>query len=186
MIVSSEKTFLKEELDHIKDVMVQNGYPESFVKKTIDNKMKRGSRAQGNQNNGTAEGERLETANIPFIDGLSQEIRRIARSVDVRCAFSMPDTTRPLYSVKDQLPLVSTTHAVYSLTCGTCKQEYIGETLRAVWVRCKEHRSVICNANDKASAVAEHVLSSKNENPHEIWRFFFTAEKSEEPWFLLK
>ena len=32
MIVSSEKTLLKQELDHIKDDMVQNGYPEIFVK----------------------------------------------------------------------------------------------------------------------------------------------------------
>ena len=30
MIVSGEKTLLKQELYHIKDIMVQNEYPETF------------------------------------------------------------------------------------------------------------------------------------------------------------
>ena len=43
MIVSSEKSLPQQESGHIKDIMVQNGYSETFVKKTIDKKMKRGS-----------------------------------------------------------------------------------------------------------------------------------------------
>ena len=34
---------------------------------------------------------RLETVSIPFIDGLSQEVRRIARTAGIRCAFSAPN-----------------------------------------------------------------------------------------------
>ena len=86
------------------------------------------------------EAMQLETTVIPFINGLSQEIRRISRTVGVRCVFSTPNLTRRLYSTKDRLPVESATHAVYYLSCKTCKEEYIGETLRAVKVRCKEHR----------------------------------------------
>ena len=82
----------------------------------------------------------LETAIIPFINGLSQEIRRIKRTADVRCILSTPNTTRMLYSAKNQLPVENVTHAVYAIRCKTC--EYVGETLRAVSVRCKEQRDM--------------------------------------------
>ena len=36
MIVSSENHYSSKNSTNIKDVMVQNGYPETFVKKTID------------------------------------------------------------------------------------------------------------------------------------------------------
>ena len=55
------------------------------------------------------------TAKISYIDGLSQEVRRIARTAGVRCALFAPSTTRPLYSVKDKLPHDLTTNAIYSI-----------------------------------------------------------------------
>ena len=66
------------------------------------------------------------TAEIPFIDGLSQEVRRIARTAGVRRAFFAPSTTRPLYSVKGKLPHDLTTNAIYSIKCKTCDEEYVG------------------------------------------------------------
>ena len=48
---------------------------------------------------------KMEIARIPYIDGLSQEIRRIARTAGVRCSFFMPNTLRSLYQAKDSLPL---------------------------------------------------------------------------------
>ena len=38
------------------------------------------------------------TAKVPFIDGLSQEVRRIARTAEVRCTFRgfTPNKTRSL------------------------------------------------------------------------------------------
>ena len=71
--------------------------------------------------------------------------------------FSTPNTTRRLFSTKDRLPVESLTHAVYSLSCKTCKEEYIGETLRAVKVRCKEHRDAMRLSHTPKSVVAEHV-----------------------------
>ena len=72
------------------------------------------------------------TVSIPFSEGLSQEVRRIARTTGVRCAFFTPNTLCSLYTSKDRLPTDSTTSAVYSVKCKTCSGEYVGETLRAL------------------------------------------------------
>ena len=97
------------------------------------------------------------TVSIPFINGLSQEVRRIARVAGVRCAFYAPKTLKSLYTAKDPLPIGSTTCAVYSVKCKTCSEEYVGETLCAVGVRRKEHSDVIRLGHGSKLAIAEHV-----------------------------
>ena len=74
------------------------------------------------------------TVSIPFVEGLSQEVRRTARTTGVRCAFFTPNTLCSLYTLKDRLPTDSITSAVYSVKCKTCSGEYVGETLRALRV----------------------------------------------------
>ena len=66
---------------------------------------------------------KTETTCNPFIDGLSQEIRRIARTVDVRCTFRTLSTLRDLYNAKDRLDGDCQTHAVYLVKCKTCRKE---------------------------------------------------------------
>ena len=73
-------------------------------------------------------------ARIPFVDGTSQEVRRIVRTAGVKCAFYMPNTTRGLYSMEDSLPPGYSTNVVYAIKYKTCDQEYVGETKRAVKV----------------------------------------------------
>ena len=41
------------------------------------------------------------------------------------------------------------THCIYSLKCGTCEYEYVGETLRAIGVRAKEHRDAVSTGDHK-------------------------------------
>ena len=108
--------------------------------------------------------QRETTGQIPFIDGLSQEVRRITRTA--RTAFFAPSTTRPLCSVKDKLPHDLTTNAIYSIKCKTCDEEYVGETLRALEVGAKKHRDAIRLGNTGKSAITQHV--HQQEEPHEI------------------
>ena len=61
----------------------------------------------------------------------------------VRCVFRCPATLGPLYAVKDRLPMKLTTHAVYSIKCKTSNAEYVGEKLRPMSVRKKEHHDAI-------------------------------------------
>ena len=91
---------------------------------------------------------------------------RIARTTGVRCAFFTPNTLCSLYTSKDRLPTDSITSAVYSVKCKTCSGEYIGETLRALRVRKKEHCDAIRLGQSSKSAIAEHV--HEQSMPHEI------------------
>ena len=105
---------------------------------------------------------------MSFIDGLSQEVRRIVREANIWCTFTAPNTLQKLHNVKDSLPLCSATHAIYSIKCKTCDEEYIGESLRSLDTRCREHRDAIWLAQCTKSAVADHVLSEEHSQPHEI------------------
>ena len=163
--VSSNEQALRKENRHIREVMRQNGYPGKVVENAI-NKQAKQSRKNSQIPSVAEVIEEMAPAKIPFIDGLSQEVRRIAREAGVRCGFFTPSTTISLYSVKDQLPRDSATHAIYAVECKTCGQEYVGETLRAVKVRCKEHCDAIRLGQTAKSAIAEHV--HQHMEPHDM------------------
>ena len=121
----------------------------------------------------------MEIARIPYVDGLSQEIRRIARTAGVQCSFFMPNLTlRSLYQAKDSLPQETTTNAVYSVTCKTCDAEYSGDTKLAIRIHEKEHRDAVRLGQCAKSAVAEHVHSSVV--PHEVdWSSLQVLDRAE-------
>ena len=107
--------------------MKQSGYPRKVVERAINRQEKKSL-------NVNVEETSMVKARIPFVDGTSQEVRRIIRTAGVKCAFYMPNTTRGLYSVKDSLPPGYSTNVVYAIKYKTCDQEYVGETKRAVKV----------------------------------------------------
>ena len=64
------------------------------------------------------------------------------------------------------MPKEKLRNVVYSVKCGTCDNEYVGETQRALGVRKKEHCDAIRLGRVERSAVAEHVPARFE--PHEI------------------
>ena len=118
------------------------------------------------------------TAKIPFINGLSQELRRISRIARVRCANFTRSTTRPLYCVINELPHDPISNAIYSINCKIRKKEYVGETLSVLQVRAKEHRDAIRLGNTEKSAMAQHVHQGKDS--HEIsWKTMSVIDRAQ-------
>ena len=72
--------------------------------------------------------------------------------------------TKQLYTVKDRLPIEQSTHLAYSIQYKICQEEYVGETMRALNVCCKDYRDTILPGNTDKSAVAEHLYS--HAEPH--------------------
>ena len=159
--ISSSAEARDAELRRISSVMICNGYPRRFVDKAIRTQLKRRTLPRV-QNQDQSD---MKTVRIPFVEGLSQEVRRVARTAGIRCVFYTPNTLQSLYCAKDPLPKESTTHAVYSVKCKTCKGEYVGETKRALGVRKKEHSDAIRLGHCSKSAIAEHV---HDHFPHEV------------------
>ena len=70
---------------------MRNGYLRKFINKVVSSQIKQHtmSCALKRQKQTTNE-PRPITVSIPFVEGLSQEVRRIARTTGVRCAFFTP------------------------------------------------------------------------------------------------
>ena len=58
-----------------------NGYPKKFIEKEISRQIKRSAIPRIMIKEDEC---KMETVSIPFIDGLSHEIRRIARTASIR------------------------------------------------------------------------------------------------------
>ena len=158
--VSSNDELWGKEPDKIREAMNQNNYPKHFVEKVTEKGLRQ-RRMPRLVEQELDQGE--TTAKIPFIDGLNQEVWRIARTAGIRCAFFAP-STRPLYCVKDKLPRDLTTNAIYSIKCKTCDEKYVSEIklhLRALQLRAKEHRDAIRLGNTEKSAIKRSMFTSR-------------------------
>ena len=54
-------------------------------------------------------------------------------------------------------------HAVYSIPCGDCEKEYLGQSKRQFGTRLKEHQKTVSTLDKGKSALAEHVCYTKHE-----------------------
>ena len=67
---------------------------------------------------------------LPYMAGVSEDIRRVCRRFNMRVAFrSVQTLCSVLTKVKDNLPLGKRSRVVYQIPC-SCGQVYIGETIR--------------------------------------------------------
>ena len=62
---------------------------------------------------------------------------------------------------KDRVPTDRKTHAVYSIPCGDCEKEYLGQTKRQFCTRLKEHQKAVSNLYSSKSALA-HVCKTSH------------------------
>ena len=94
--------------------------------------------------------------------GVSEDLRRVCRSYDIRTVFTTISTLRrQLSKVKDPDPMLSRAGVVYKIPC-SCGKEYIGETKRALGTRLKEHQAATRRGETKKSAVAEHAWAEQH------------------------
>ena len=146
--VTTEVEDLEGEREHLKEVFGWNGYPKSFISNSTNR--------DGTQDQSSADEVRVV---IPYVRGLSEDIRRVCRQFGIRTVFkSAPTLREKLTRVKDKLPMGKLSNVVYQVPC-TCGKIYIGETVRRLDTRLKEHKDAcICGQLDK-SAIAEHAWS---------------------------
>jgi hypothetical protein len=58
---------------------------------------------------------------------------------------------------KDPVKTNPNTHAVYSIPCGDCEKEYLGQSERQFGTRLKEHQKAVSTLDKGKSALVEHV-----------------------------
>ena len=109
------------------------------------------------QDGSQSEDKGRHTVVIPYSRGLSEDVRRICRRYDIRVAFRSGRSLRStLARVKDRLPTELSSGVVYQVPC-SCGKVYIGETIRRLETRIKEHKDACRKGETNKSAIAEHV-----------------------------
>ena len=179
-IISTQDN-LQKEVDHLARVLKQNGYPANFICNASTPPMQ--ETADTSSRDEEQEREKEPLVVIPYVAGMSEDIRRVCRKFNIRVVFKSRRTLRSMLTkVKDTLPLGKQSNVVYRIPC-SCGQVYIGETKRRLETRLKEHRYACERGMMEKSAVAEHAW----ENHHPIdWEETTVLDRGRGQKLLLK
>ncbi len=91
---------------------------------------------------------------LPYIKGVSEQLRRIFKRYEVPAYFKPIHTIRQqLVRPKDPLPKERICGPVYHIPCTGCDAAYIGETERSLKARYLEHR----RPSSVTSEVSKHI-----------------------------
>ena len=181
-LVICSKAKLNEELQFIKSIFEDNGYPESLVKSVINRKI--------NQFNSikTFGPKRCPVyLKLPWIGNTSDRIgKQISRSIQNTFYSVQPRlvfNSRPIFSCanKDALPTTDNSNVIYEFKCH-CDSRYVGRTSQRLMERIKQHvpKSIrnpevptkiqphrqckisSTQYNNCESAIGNHLLNNKN------------------------
>ena len=138
----------KKEVKHVKKVLKVNGYRNWTFK--LPKKKKTGT-DQAEPETGTL--KRKTPVALPYIKGLSEKLQRIFRQHGIP-SFHKPfnNIRSQIVKPKDNSEKLKKCGVVYSVKCGMCDKEYIGETVRSLGTRIKEHT----DGKHQSSAITEH------------------------------
>ena len=101
------------------------------------------------------------TVTLPYINGLSEALRRIFTQSDIKVVFRLLITLHHmLVHPKDPVPLYQQKGVVHSRPCNGCHKVYIGQTGQTPRYRLAEYRQALKNGDVAASALAEHTLDT--------------------------
>ena len=161
-LISDERNLRKEE-DYLEEVFRGNDYPKNFIKNYSQ-------RSKSFVNDQNIEEELRKKRKepfivIPYIMGVSEELRRVCGKYGVRVTFKSGTSLRgSLTKVKDEVSIVTKSkfNVVYSIACD-CGKCYIGETERTLQKRLKEYKDAFIGEMVGRSAVADHAWSDTTE-----------------------
>ena len=99
------------------------------------------------------------TVVVPFINNISNDIKRIFRRARIHTIFKLPFHTKCLFPpIKDRISLLKNSNIVYSIPCMGCNQVYIGQTSRLLEKRIYEHKRNIFSPPLQHSAFTKHSI----------------------------
>jgi hypothetical protein len=147
--VVSDASEKESEKKHLEKVLGFNGYPKSVMIK---------SKPKGRQ---TAQDTVVQVDRpkrppvvIPYIQGVSEHMRRVMHQYSVQVFFKPVNTLRQLLvRPKDPLEKERVIGPVYQIKCQDCEASYVGETERALKARFLEHR----RPSSAGSEVSRHL-----------------------------
>ena len=142
----------KEEMSHIRDTFMRNGYPKDVISRNLRKKPRR-HESTPDANEVTTKPPSLF---LPYVQGLSEKIQIGCRRLGVKTVFKSSGTLRQLLTrVKTKIPESKKKGVVYRIPCQDCEAGYIGETGRSLQKRITEHKYAV-KTNDRRNGIAVH------------------------------
>ena len=140
------------EREYVLNILGENDYPKRFLNDCLRSPVCR------NQNNSEGDTSVKGYAIVPYIQGVTEPIKRILSNCNIKVALKPYLTLGHIFAKpKDPVKTNQKTHAVYSIPWGDCEKEYLGQSkLNASLV----HQKAVSTLDKGKSALAEHALSS--------------------------
>ena len=150
---TSDRVSETKEIRHVTNALRRNGYPQWLIDKQVSTP----------HTISTTDHQWKGTAVLPYIRGLSESIRRVLSSLDVRVCFKPHTTLRCFFpSPKDRPDDLESAGVVYNIPCMDCSSCYIGQTGRKLGIRIKEHKRAVQTADFVTSALSEHAWTEQH------------------------
>ena len=137
--IISDPEEIRKEKEHVRTALGHCGYPDWAFQKS--NKPQRDTQAPTER--GTGNGGRQLRVTVPYVEGLSDRLRKVFRQHSVQASCKPTNSLRSaLVHVKDKTPNEKRSHVIYGLKCPhtNCDSTYVGETQQAVKKRAAQHR----------------------------------------------
>ena len=158
--ITAGQNNLQIEEHHLTRVLRQNGYPSAFIRSS--SKPPRRD-MEAIETPPLEEKHRPPLVMLPYTEGVSEDVRRVCRKFGMKAVFrSGHSLCSMLTKVKDPLMMEKQAKVVYRIPC-SCGEAYIGETVRRLETRVKEHRDACQKGALEKSALVEHAW--KNHHP---------------------
>ena len=110
----------------------ENDYPKFFLNDCLRSHVCR------NQNNSEGDTSVKGYAIVPYIQGVTEPIKRILSNCNIKVALKPYLTLGHIYAKpKDPVKTNQKTHVVYSIPCGDCEKEHLGQSKRQFDTRLK-------------------------------------------------
>ncbi|KAI8482872.1 hypothetical protein Bbelb_394070 [Branchiostoma belcheri] len=161
-LITSAEARAKEHT-HLKKALSKCGYQQW----TFNKALKPSDSSKKTSRNSQLDRTKTVNISIPYIQGVSEKIRRILHNYNIATNFKPCRTLRQmLFHPKDKLKNCVKSDVIYRLKCEDhqCKETYIGETSQPLKERYKQH----CRASNSgfSSAIWHHLDKHKGHSFH--------------------
>ena len=177
LMICSKET-LTQEIEKIKELLLNNGYPTKLTETIIQNKIKSFTDMQSQTDAPDKKSKKTSVyLKLPYIGTVSEKFSTAINNAVSKCFDSMTLrvhlVSRPMLktATKDVLPTNRQSSVLYRFKC-SCDSAYIGKTSRRLQDRINEHvpanvRKIISQTLSiptrklvHSSAIAEHLLNN--------------------------
>ena len=150
--ITSDPDDLETELQEVENALKVCDYPQWSIRRMTPHTQKPKETTRGAPNGQNKKPPIV----IPYVKGVSEQLRRVYRQYDLQTCFKPCNTIRQqLVRPKDTVSKEKVCAPVYHIPCDSCEAAYIGETERSLKARFSEHR----RPSSVTSEVSKHILT---------------------------